>query len=656
MRKIISAVFILTVMLLSSISAHAIEANKVQVVSNGNTTFLIEADGTVKGWGWNKRGEVGNGTVVDQHTPVVIQGLNNIKEIIPNDYGYGFYFAIDNSNNVYGWGYNGYGQLGIGTTSSSSVPTQITSLPEISKIRINEYTVYAITPDGDVYSTGKNDYGQVGNGTKINENTFIKIPQLSNIEDIVCKSNVAYAITKDKRVYAWGCGTSWQIGNNEYILAQTTPVELTTLSNVDEIVTNGNTTFAICNGRQDMYAWGEGGFGEMGNYSETSGIPKRVAVISGLPEVIDEFYIVNQTSFALMNDGTLYGWGKNGSSELGNGSTSNIYKPGIIQNIPKVNQFIFNGYAGIALGVDHCVYTWGRNMYGIIGDVCTLYRQAYAEKLTVLGNNIEQIYDGTNAMYARDANGTMYGWGTNSLGQLAIGNTVSIAAPAVIPELTDVVEIEKIGNSVFATDTQGNLYGWGDNKYGQQGDDTTSTVTVPRIISQNEMIKITGIGDVNSIVPIVGSINALEISITHPANIPYSIDPNNDDGFYYSDIHIQNNSKVPIKIHIESFESVADGDLILRDVMPESMDWNNLNRQETKSYIALGLRYADESQWLISQSELVNPLYAVEVDDTYVGALAKASSGTLTLCGLHGLAFDGNYFVKHELVFVVSLL
>lgn len=129
-----------------------------------------------------------------------------------------------------------------------------------------------------------------------------------------------------------------------------------------------------------------------------------------------------------------------------------------------------------------------------------------------------------------------------------------------------------------------------------------------------------------------------------------------DDGFYCADIHIQNNSKVPVKIYIESFESVADGDLNLQDVLPDSMDWNSLSKQETKSYIALGLRYADELEGMISQPEIVNPLYAVEIDDTYVGALAKASGGTLELFGMHGLAFDGNYSATHELVFIVSLL
>ncbi len=80
------------------------------------------------------------------------------------------------------------------------------------------------------------------------------------------------------------------------------------------------------------------------------------------------------------------------------------------------------------------------------------------------------------------------------------------------------------------------------------------------------------------------TINALETSITHFANILYTIDPNVEDGFYCQDIKIQNNSKVPVKISLEALRANSNGDLVL----PDTMVWNSLNRQETKTYIALG--------------------------------------------------------------------
>jgi len=146
------------------------------------------------------------------------------------------------------------------------------------------------------------------------------------------------------------------------------------------------------------------------------------------------------------------------------------------------------------------------------------------------------------------------------------------------------------------------------------------------------------------------------IAFAYPVNVFYTIDPNSEDGFYSADIHIQNNSKVPVKVNIESFKVSSDGELVFQDVLPDSMDWYALNRQDTRSYIALGLQYVDHTQWLYSQAELMEPLYAVEIENTFIGALSKESGAALQLRAYHGLAFDGNYTAKHDLVFVVSLL
>jgi alpha-tubulin suppressor-like RCC1 family protein len=103
MKKILLITISLLIMLMSSITANAIEVKNMQVVTNGDTTFLIESNGNVKGWGRNTKGEVGNGTTTNQYAPIPIEGLSNIKKIIPSNYGYGFFFAIDNDGLVYGW-------------------------------------------------------------------------------------------------------------------------------------------------------------------------------------------------------------------------------------------------------------------------------------------------------------------------------------------------------------------------------------------------------------------------------------------------------------------------------------------------------------------------------------------------------------------------
>jgi len=637
---------------ISSITAHAesVKTPQEKLVTNGYTTFIIESNGDVKGWGQNIRGEVGIGTTIDQLTPIPIEGLTDIQQIIPNHYGYGYFFAIDNDGNTYSWGYNGSGVLGhVGTIN---VPTLIPNLPKVKKIVLGEYTSYAITVDGDVYAAGANTYGQIGNGTKTNQVTFAKINGLSNIRDIVTETNTVFALTESGASYAWGKGNSWQLGINIYTSAQTIPTLITGLSDfyVDNIVTNGQTTFAICDDGQEIYSWGAGWQGQSGNGYEDARVPKRIRQISDLDESVEHLLIEANTGFALMSDGTLYGWGDNSYNQLGEGGTFDKRTPIIIPNLPKIEQVVFNGNTGLALSVDKSIYAWGYNTNGEAG-VGDTGRLRYVEKLNI--SNIENIYNGIYSMYAKGTDGVIYSWGKNNKGQLGLGHTSTNLIPTVMSG--NILDIIKAKDTVYAIDSENKIYGWGANEYGQLANNTILDESSPIIISNGRFTTTQGTGDVEGVVPIIGTINALTVSVTHPINISYTIDPNIDDGFYCPDINIKNNSKVPVKIHIESFLASSEGGNTFIDVLPDDYDWDNLNRQESNSLIALGIQYVDRDSWQNSQSLFDEPVYAVEIDNTYAGALNKGETGGFNLSASHGLAFDGSCSAKHELILMITL-
>jgi hypothetical protein len=58
---------------------------------------------------------------------------------------------------------------------------------------------------------------------------------------------------------------------------------------------------------------------------------------------------------------------------------------------------------------------------------------------------------------------------------------------------------------------------------------------------------------------------------------------------------------------------------------------------------------------MISRELLIEPLYSIQIDDTYIGTLAKGALGSLRLCGYHSMAFDGNYSTKNEIIFVTDI-
>ena len=83
MKKKLSIMLVMMLILISSITVYAesLETPHEKLVTNGYTTFIIESNGDVKGFGRNAKGEVGNGTTVDQLTPVPIEGLSVFGKI-----------------------------------------------------------------------------------------------------------------------------------------------------------------------------------------------------------------------------------------------------------------------------------------------------------------------------------------------------------------------------------------------------------------------------------------------------------------------------------------------------------------------------------------------------------------------------------------------
>ena len=403
MRKFVTGVLIVLFMLLSSISARAVESTNVKVISNGYTFFMVKSDSSVKGWGRNTNGELGIGNTENQLSPVIIPELTNVKDIIKGDNGVSTFFALKTDDTVLACGDNQYGQLGTGSTTDQSVPVTIPNLTDISQIVTDGYTVYAIDDNGNVFAWGRNNYGQVGNNRTNNQMTPVQITELSNIKEIICKNSVAYAIDNDGNVFAWGRASSGQIGIYSYISARKTPYKIAELSDVDRIVTNGNTTFALCKDGQEVYGWGANNYGQVGCSDAIKRMtPGLISGISDVKELIIEF----KTTYALLSDGTLYGWGYNSYGQLANDGSSTQGSPRLISGIPPVKQIISNGYSTCVLCTNNSVYAWGYNSYGGVGNGMSGGSQKTPYKINSL-RNTSKIAGEDYTFYAIKEDGTL---------------------------------------------------------------------------------------------------------------------------------------------------------------------------------------------------------------------------------------------------------
>jgi alpha-tubulin suppressor-like RCC1 family protein len=86
----------------------------------------IKTDGTVKCWGANSNGQLGNGTYYDSSTPVQVSGISNATEVSA---GNSHTCALLTDRTVKCWGYDYDGELGNGSQGHSSTPVSVIGIP-----------------------------------------------------------------------------------------------------------------------------------------------------------------------------------------------------------------------------------------------------------------------------------------------------------------------------------------------------------------------------------------------------------------------------------------------------------------------------------------------------------------------------------------------
>ena len=185
---------------------------------NGYNVLFITSDDKVYGFGQNIFGccGLGHNNVVEE--PQLIPELcqKSVKQFF---IGYDFVMAINNDNQVFGWGRNDWGQLGRGYTNSQiEMKPEIISDFKVLHLSCGSCHCLALTPEGIIYGWGCNTYRQIGNGYGC-FNTFLNSPTMLTyftkylIKSLHCSYCTSFAITSDGLVFSWGYNNWCQLGH-----------------------------------------------------------------------------------------------------------------------------------------------------------------------------------------------------------------------------------------------------------------------------------------------------------------------------------------------------------------------------------------------------------------------------------------------------------
>lgn len=190
------------------------------VASGDSHTLGILSDNTLWAWGYNGSGQLGNGVSYSTSSPVQV-GSSTWKAIACGD---AYSIGIRGDNTLWAWGANNYGQLGDGTTNASTSPIQIgTSTWKViagggsvsggndTSVSAGSHTL-AIRSDNTLWAWGFNAYGQLGDGTTTNRTSPTQIGS-STWKLVACGNVHSLALRSDNTIWSWGYNYDGELGD-----------------------------------------------------------------------------------------------------------------------------------------------------------------------------------------------------------------------------------------------------------------------------------------------------------------------------------------------------------------------------------------------------------------------------------------------------------
>jgi alpha-tubulin suppressor-like RCC1 family protein len=313
-------------------------------------------------WGRNSSGQLGLGNITNYSSPKQVGALTTWLNIAA---GANFTIATKTNGTLWSWGTNVNGRLGLGNTTSYSSPKQVGALTTWLKIAAGYGHSLATKTDGTLWSWGRNTEGQLGLGNVAGVYSSPKqVGALTNWLNITAGYFHTLATKTDGTLWSWGNGASYgQLGLGN-ITDYSSPKQVGLLTTWLTIAAGGYHTLAT---KTDgtLWSWGQNTYGQLGlgnttNYSS----PKQVGALTTWATIAGG----KLHSLTTKTDGTLWSWGINANGQLGLGNVTYYSSPkqvGALTTWSKVAASI--SVHTLAIKTNETLWAWGNNVNGQLG-------------------------------------------------------------------------------------------------------------------------------------------------------------------------------------------------------------------------------------------------------------------------------------------------
>lgn len=493
----------------TSVPAPIAISNPVQVTGITNATSLavggfhacaVLTDQSVRCWGLDGTGQLGDAGVDHESVPVVVAGITNATSITAGDF---HTCALLADHTVRCWGHNGFGQLGDGTTTDRTTPVSVHGIdgltPATSATAISAGSGHtcAVMGDGNIKCWGQDTYNQLGDDAATPVPPATAPPNQSTpvtVAGIDASGNPAVAVTtgqehscallNDGTVACWGFNGSGQLGDGS-TTTRKKATAVSGLSGVTALTAGGFDTCAVASGTLDC--WGYNFWGELARYTgqrSTNSIALTVSKASAVAAG-------NGQTCAIVRNQQPVCWGRNDTGQLGNGqSGTDSTTPYPVTGIPSAAQLAAGNLFTCALptgtGTPQC---WGANDTGQLGNGSTTSSNVpvpvsgitTATAITARGATAGSGAERGHAC-ALTSSATVWCWGRNANGQLGDGTNNDASTPVQVTGLTTATAVSAGGFHTCAIRSDQTVVCWGFNASGELGNGSNTDSNVPVVV------------------------------------------------------------------------------------------------------------------------------------------------------------------------------
>ena len=300
------------------------------ISAGGYHACALTSAGAVVCWGWNDSGQLGNGRQgcgdvrCSSPIPVAVSGLGSGVAAIAA--GGVHSCALTSVGGVVCWGDNSYGQLGDGTTTNRYTPVAVSGLSSgVVAIAAGGDHTCALTSAGAVVCWGYNTYGQLGDGTTTTRLTPVAVSGLaSGVAAISAGGLHSCALTSAGGVVCWGYNGGGQLGDGT-TTNRDTPVDVSGLGSGVAAIAAGGVHSCALTRAGGVVCWGSNGWGQLGDGTTTE--RHTPVAVSGLVSGVVAIAAGTEHTCALTSVGVVKCWGENASGQLGDGTTIDSHTP-----------------------------------------------------------------------------------------------------------------------------------------------------------------------------------------------------------------------------------------------------------------------------------------------------------------------------------------